>query len=307
MARAGPPRPCYNPAMADNGRTWQVSVTLARELVEAAGAAFEDSGALAVSEFELERDGSWTVTALFADQPVAETLRASLARSLGAPAAVMPPAIEEVPDRNWVAATVEAFPPLPIGPFWIHGSHTAPPDLGRIPIEIDAGIAFGSGEHATTEGCLLALAALRDRGFHPANALDMGCGSGILAIGAVKLYDCETLAIDIDPASAEFARKAAVANGAHQRIAALAGDGYATDAVSKRAPFDLILANILANPLIAMAPDLAAALKPGGIAILSGLLADQADAVVAAHTAAGLTLVERTDLRNWPTLVMTRA
>ncbi len=298
--------PCYNPPMTDNSNTWQVSLTLAKDLVEAADNALENSGALAVTTFELEPDGLWTVTALFQDEPAAEGLQSSIAQSLGATGALMPLTIEQVPDRDWIAATVQAFPPLPIGPFWIHGSHVGPPDHERIAILIDAGIAFGSGEHATTEGCLLALAALRDKGFHPANALDMGCGSGILAIGAVKLYDCEVLAVDIDPASADFAREAAEANGAHQRITALAGDGYATPEVANRAPYDLILANILANPLIAMAPDLAAVLKPGGIAILSGLLADQAKAVTAAHVAAGLKLVERNDLRTWSTLVLTR-
>ena len=292
--------------MTDNGTTWQVSVTLARELVEAADMALEQSGALAVTTFELEPKGAWSVTALFETEPAAETLKASIAQSLGATGAVMPLTIEEVPDQDWVAATVKAFPPLPIGPFWIHGSHIGPPDLERIPIEIDAGIAFGSGEHATTEGCLLALAALRDKGFHPAGALDMGCGSGILAIAAAKLYDCEVLAVDIDPASADFAREAAETNGAHQRVTALAGDGYATPQVGERAPYDLILANILANPLIAMAPDLAAALKPGGVAILSGLLADQAEAVTAAHVVAGLRLLERNDLRTWSTLVLTK-
>jgi ribosomal protein L11 methyltransferase len=293
--------------MTDNSDTWQVSLTLAKQMVEAADIALENSGALAVTTFELEPDGLWTVTALFENEPVAEGLQASIAQSLGATGVLMPLTIEKVPDRDWIAATVKAFPPLPIGPFWIHGSHVGPPDHERIAILIDAGIAFGSGEHATTEGCLLALAALRDEGFHPANALDMGCGSGILAIGAVKLFDCEVLAVDIDPASADFARDAAQANGAHQRVTALAGDGYATPEVASRAPYDLILANILANPLITMAPDLAAVLKPSGIAILSGLLADQADSVVAAHVLAGLKLVERKDLRTWSTLVLTKA
>ncbi|MBN35088.1 MAG: 50S ribosomal protein L11 methyltransferase [Rhodospirillaceae bacterium] len=290
--------------MSELSNTWQVSVTLAKEMVEATDAAFEEAGALAVTTFELEPDGVWSVAALFYEQPHIDTLQAQIAQALGATAAVMPLAIEEVAGRDWVAETVEAFPPLPIGPFWIHGSHVGPPDLDRIPILIDAGIAFGSGEHATTEGCLLALGSLRDRGFHPANTLDMGCGSGILAIGAVKLYDCEVLALDVDPASADFARDAATANCAAQRITAMAGDGYATSEVDARAPYDLILANILANPLIAMAPDLARVLKPGGITILSGMLSSQADAVQQAHQAAGLTLVERGDLRDWSTLTM---
>ncbi|MBT7613123.1 MAG: 50S ribosomal protein L11 methyltransferase [Rhodospirillaceae bacterium] len=292
--------------MSENNATWQVSVTLAKDMVEATDLAFEEAGALAVTTFELAPDGDWTVTALFDIEPTTRSLQAQIAQALGATAAIMPISIEEVEDRDWIAETVQAFPPLPIGPYWIHGSHAAPPDLERIPMLIDAGIAFGSGEHATTEGCLLALASLQDRGFRPANALDMGCGSGILAIGAVKLYDCFVLAVDIDPASAAFASQAATDNGAAQRVTALAGDGYATSLVGDRAPYDLIMANILANPLIAMAGDLANVLKPGGIAILSGLLASQADDVQGAHQAAGLDLVERADQRDWSTLTMTK-
>ncbi|MBC6441356.1 MAG: 50S ribosomal protein L11 methyltransferase [Rhodospirillales bacterium] len=284
--------------------TWQVSVTLAKEMVAATDTAFEEAGALALTTFELAPDGDWTVTALFDSEPTTEGLQAQIAQALGATAAIMPIAIEEVAERDWIAETVEAFPPIAIGPFWVHGSHAEPPDPDRVPIMMDAGIAFGSGEHATTEGCMLALAALRDRGFQPSNALDMGCGSGILAIAAVKLHDCFVLAVDIDPASADFAADAARANGAWQRITAMTGDGYTIAEVGARAPYDLVLANILANPLIAMAPDLAAVLKPGGVAILSGMLATQADDVQAAHQQVGLTLLERIDLRDWATLSM---
>ena len=171
---------------------------------------------------------------------------------------------------------------------------------------MDAGAAFGSGEHATTQGCLLALAALRDGGFHPANALDMGCGSGILAIAAVKLHGCLALAVDSDPRAVAFAREAVRRNGAARRVAVRSGDGYAAPGVGERAPYDLAFANILAGPLIAMAPDLAAVLKPGGVAILSGMLADQADAVRDAHRSAGLAPFDRRDLRGWSTLTMTK-
>ncbi len=286
--------------------TWQVRVTVAEDLAGAAEKAFEEADALAVSTFAAAPGCGASVTALFDAEPAPESLRARIARALGTDAAVMPVRVEEVADRDWVAQTVRAFPPLAIGPFWVHGSHAAPPDLDRIPILMDAGAAFGSGEHATTEGCLLALAALHERGFRPANALDMGCGSGILAIAAVKLHDCSALAVDIDPEAAGLAREAARRNGAARRVAVLAGDGYATPAVGERAPYDLALANILANPLIAMAPDLAAVLKPGGVAVLSGMLADRADAVRDAHRAAGLALLDRRDLRGWATLTMTK-
>lgn len=282
---------------------WQVGFTIDGASVAAADQVLEDAGAVSVASFEIEPEGAWTVTALFEGAPPAR-LQETLGTALGGTGPQL--AIAPVEDKDWIAETVRAFPPLAIGPFWVHGSHAAPPDTTRIPLLIDAGIAFGSGEHATTEGCLLALAALKDEGVAPGNALDMGCGSGILAIAAARLFGCPVLAIDIDPASARFAAEAAQANRCAGLVTALAGDGYATPAVAERGPFDLVMANILANPLIAMAPELAAAMAPGGRAILSGLLAEQAASVIAAHEAAGLTLARRSDLRGWSTLTMIR-
>lgn len=287
-----------------NDGIWEVSLTLDAKAVPTVDAAFEEAGALSVASFEIEEGGAWTMTALFEGEPSIDTLSASLAQTLGGTSPAL--SLAAVEDRDWIAETVRAFPPLPIGPFWVHGGHVGPPDDTRIPLLIDAGIAFGSGEHATTEGCLLALARLGEEGRTPARALDMGCGSGILAIAAVKLYDCTVLAVDIDAASVEFAREAAIGNGCAARIVLEAGDGYAAPQVARRAPFDLVMANILANPLIAMAGDLAKVLAPGGTAILSGLLVDQAPAVIAAHEAAGLTLVRQDDLRGWTALVMAK-
>ncbi|MDA0951859.1 MAG: 50S ribosomal protein L11 methyltransferase [Proteobacteria bacterium] len=285
-----------------NEGIWEVSLTLEAAAVAVVDAAFEEAGALSVASFELEEGGAWTMTALFEGRPDGEGLSATLAQTLGGTAPAL--SLAAVEDRDWIAETVRAFPPLPIGPFWVHGGHVAPPDTTRIPLLIDAGIAFGSGEHATTEACLLALARLGDEGRAPASALDMGCGSGILAIAAVKLYGCAMLAVDIDAASVAFAREAAIANGTGAQIVLEAGDGYAAPQVVRRAPFDLVMANILANPLIAMAGDLAGVLRPGGTAILSGLLVDQAPAVIAAHEAAGLRLLHQDDLRGWSALVM---
>jgi len=287
----------------ENG-IWQVSLTLDAAAVPAADTTFEEAGALSVASFEIEEGGAWTMTALFEGQPSVEGLSATLAQTLGATAPAL--SLAAVEDKDWIAETVRAFPPIPIGPFWVHGSHVGAPDESRMSLLIDAGIAFGSGEHATTEGCLLALARLGDEGKAPANVLDMGCGSGILAIAAVKLYGCAVLAVDIDEASVEFAREAAINNGCAANIVLQAGDGYAASQVARRAPFDLVMANILANPLIAMAGDLAGVLAPGGNTILSGLLVEQAPAVIAAHEAAGLTLVRQDDLRGWTALVMTR-
>lgn len=283
---------------------WEVSLTLQAAAVAAVDSAFEEAGALSVASFEIEEGGAWTMTALFEGQPSIDGLTASLAQTLGGTAPAL--SLAAVEDKDWVAETVRAFPPLPIGPFWVHGGHVAPPDATRIPLLIDAGIAFGSGEHATTEGCLLALARLGEEGKAPTSALDMGAGSGILAIAAVKLYGCPVLAVDIDADSVAFAREAAIANGCGAHIVLEAGDGYAAPQVKRRAPFDLVMANILANPLIAMAPELAAVLAPGGTSILSGLLIEQAPSVIAAHEAVGLRLVRQDDLRGWSALTMAK-
>lgn len=280
---------------------WQASVTVARGGTAPATAAFEEAGAVAVSSFA-DGDG-WTVAALFQTQPAGAALTAALAQRLGA---AVRPELSQVAPRDWVAATAAAFPPLAIGPFWVHGSHCGPPDGARIPIQIDAGPAFGTGEHATTRGCLLALAALRQRGFHPGAALDVGCGSGILAIAAAKLYHCAVIAIDNDPAAIAFARRAAAANGAAQRIAVLEGEGCGPPQVAARAPFDLALANLFATALLAMAAELAALLKQGGVAILSGMLAGQAQAVAARYRQAGFALDRRLETKGWTTLAMVR-
>jgi ribosomal protein L11 methyltransferase len=214
--------------------------------------------------------------------------------------------VEPLAARDWVSENLKAFPPIAVAGFWIHGGHTRAPDATLTPIVIDTGPAFGSGEHATTEGCLVAiddLAGKRTVG----RALDMGCGSGILAIAMVKRWpDAIVLGVDNDPPSVRFAREAAVANGVAGTVRIVEGDGYLAPEVAELGPFDMIAANILSRPLIAMAPDLARHLAPGGNAILSGLLVDQAARVIAAHEDLGLDLTGRRDLRGWATLVMAK-
>jgi ribosomal protein L11 methyltransferase len=207
---------------------------------------------------------------------------------------------------GWLARTVEAFPVMPIGQrFLIRPSHVDQGRVhGRIALTLDAGLAFGSGEHSSTRGCLMALERLPLR--RGARVLDLGSGSGILAMAAAKLWGTRALATDIEPWSVRVAHDNAVANGLRGRVRAILADGWRATAVRRPAPYDLVFANILARPLCAMARDLSDHLAPNGVAILAGLLGSQVAMVMAAHRRQGLVLVRRIDLAPWATLVLRR-
>jgi len=279
---------------------WQVTLTADKGAVEAIDEALSDAGALSVSSFE-EGDGPvWRVTALFPDKPSRDDVASWLGGAMPSDLA-----IEHLPDRDWVSESLAGFPPIAVAGFCIHGSHASPTDGNLTPILIDAGPAFGSGEHPTTEGCLLAIERLAEDRQSVARALDMGCGSGILAIAIAKRWPNATvLGVEIDAPSVRFARDAVAANGVAATVRIVEGDGYRAREVAELTPFDLIVANILSRPLIEMAPDLARHLAPGGVVILSGLLVDQATEVLAAHQNQGLLSVSRNDLRGWSTLVL---
>jgi ribosomal protein L11 methyltransferase len=174
-----------------------------------------------------------------------------------------------------------------------------------VPIELDAGLAFGSGEHATTQGCLSALDRLAGRRRFR-RVLDLGCGSGILAIAAAKLGAARVIAADNDPLAVAVARENATRNGVGHRIRCLASEGYRNPLLSTFGPYDLILANILADPLCALARECARHLAPGGIAVLSGLLDRQAARVIAPHRQARLRLRHEITIGIWTTLVMSK-
>lgn len=212
---------------------------------------------------------------------------------------------EKLPERDWLRHVHENFPPVEAGRFYIYGSHyteTKPDHL--IPLCIDAATAFGSGEHETTKGCLMAFEML-DKKIDVQNALDMGCGSGILAIGLIKIWPKAKLtAVDIDPESIIVTERHAEMNDCADLIVTETGDGYNAAVVAQNAPYDLIAANILAGPLMEMAPDLEKYLKPGGYCVLSGLLGRQEADVTAAHTALGLVPVESITVGEWRALVL---
>ena len=258
-----------------------------------------------IALFHDEATDHWRIEAVrdtLADQ---DALQAALALAAGLTGHEAPMSRSLTESDGWLARTVEAFPEQQIGRrFLIRPTHVAPrPSYGRIALTLDAGLAFGSGEHASTQGCLMALERMPQRARH---VLDVGSGSGILAMGAAKLFHVRALATDIDPWSVRVAEENAKINGLRSRLRAILATGYRHRAITRGAPYDLIFANILARPLCAMACDLAAHLRPGGTAILAGLLGKQVRMVLAAHRRAGLVLERRISLGPWATLVLRR-
>ena len=267
---------------------------------------------VAVSSMEIGNGAAWTVEGFIGAEPDREAFQKDLARVLAACGYEPECALKFylVPPRDWLAENLISFPPLHIGRYFIHGSHVEVPQLtGAVTLHLDPGTAFGSGEHATTAGCLMALDTLaKSRRFQ--RPLDMGCGSGILALAMAKTWRVPVVASDIDPESTRVTRLNARQNGVGHLVRPVCGRGYRSQAVARSGPYDLIVANILARPLIKMAGDLVRHLRParqgGGTAILSGLLARDARWVGAAHQARGLRL-NRTLIRDgWATLVLSR-
>jgi ribosomal protein L11 methyltransferase len=273
--------------------TWRILIEARDEAEAGRAAAALEALVPAISAFEVEPRGTWRVEG-FAETPPD---RGALALVEAIAGEVL---LERMEDGDWLQENQASFPPLRVGRFFVHGTHiTAPPPAGAWPILVDATTAFGTGEHATTRGCLLALGRLR-----PRRVLDMGTGTGILAIAAVRAGARRVLAADIDEGSVRVARINLRRNGVAGRIAAVESDGYRDRRIWRAAPFDLVFANILARPLARMAPALAGALAPGGVAILSGLLARQEPLVLAAHRAQRLALVRRIAVEGWHTLVL---
>jgi len=295
------------PDSAEPGTVWSVSIVVPPERV----GLFEDALAAlegAVSSREIEEGRDWRVT-LYLECPADAAAIDALLAAAAATSNIAPPRAEigTIARTDWVAYVEERSPPLEADRFYIYGSHVrTPPPAHRVPIRIDAGMAFGSGSHETTRACLVAISRITDPGFVRC-ALDMGTGSGILAIAIAKRWAAaRVIACDNDPVAVAVASENAIANAVGDRIETVVGDGYRTARVMAAAPYDVIAANILAGPLIEMAPAMAAMLAPGGVAILSGLLDDQADAVAAAHTAAGLAHADTIALGRWVVLELRR-
>ena len=263
----------------------------------------------AITSFEMLPDsgpnGLWRVEGFSESEPAREALSLALMHTAHH-AGIAPPQAELVFDapRDWLMESYKAFHPATIGRYFVYGSHvTEPVPTGRIGLLVDAATAFGSGRHASTRGCLLAFDGLAKRSVIR-NALDMGCGSGILAIAIAKTHKVPVLAADIDPESVRVSRFNAKRNGVSAWVRAVPSVGFANAAVGRAGPFDLIAANILARPLAKIAKDVARHLTPGGRVVLAGLLATQEMQVANAYRAQGLRLEQRIPIAEWVTLVM---
>jgi len=287
--------------------SFRVTIACTRAQGEAIGAMEDLAGfgdnppILVADEPDETRPDEWLIQAYLDHEPNAEEIALLSALGTG------PPQVEQLGDANWVALSQAGLQPIRAGRFTVH-TPTCKPDPGRINFEIDAGLAFGTGQHATTAGCLSALDSLERNGCTFANIADVGTGTGLLAFAALALWsDAKCIATDIDPVAIDVARENAAINGvtlghgAGELLLAVA-DGMDSPMLAARAPFDLLVANILAGPLIELAPDFAKALAPGGSIVLAGLLDTQADRVAAAFELQGLRLAER-GFGEWPVLV----
>jgi ribosomal protein L11 methyltransferase len=280
-----------------------------REHILRAAVAYEAADAFAdvpVASFE-SAEGQWTLEAYGGPGDDAEELRAVADRALQAADLPLRTEIHFIEQRDWVAASLEGLAPVRAGRVVVHGSH----DRGRVPanaigIEIEAALAFGTGHHGTTAGCLLALQDVLKRR-RPRTALDLGTGSGVLAIALARLTHGPVLATDIDSVAVTSARANARANGAGSLVQAVRAAGLGHSALRNGARFDLILANILAEPLVTMATGIAERLAPGGTVILSGLLVREERRVRGAYLARGLRFRSRRELGGWMTLIFERA
>ncbi len=263
-----------------------------------------DMQALAVSVFEdnpHEASGMMFVQALFETEDEAKLCAAQLDLS------GLEHSISQLPDEDWTSLSQAGLPPVEAGRFFIYGSHDADniPEHTPFPIRIDAGLAFGTGHHGTTKGCLLAFEDLiKDKTPNwPATILDLGCGSGVLAIAAAKSLNRDVLASDIDKDAVDVTLENARINAAADHIHAVQADGIPSSAEGTD-KFDLIFANILAGPLMVLAPDIVAALTGAGHVILAGPLDEQADNVISCYQDHGLSLKRRASVNGWTILTM---
>ncbi len=284
---------------------WKISFNLPMAAITNAEEGFEDL-ALAISTFEVnEKAKIWSFEMLCEAMPeMTEVKSRLLVLSTLFDFPTPQPDVQRVEQQDWLAQVARSFPPMKIGRFYVHGAHyqDAIP-AGMIGIQVDAGAAFGSGEHGTTSCCLKAIDWLGKQAEF-SNILDMGCGSGILAIAAAKVWRNPVVAADIDEVAVRVTEENCLINRVQQYVTSMVSDGYASDRIKRAAPYDLIIANILARPLVALAPDLKANLAAGGVAVLSGLLTSQETMVMSAHRMQGLSLRKRFTDGEWCTLVI---
>ncbi len=276
-----------------------------KKAAESLGEAMErlDPEPTGVGVFEVEDDsGLWEVGGYFTEAPD-ETALAVLAAAFGA----KPFVVSELPETDWVAHVRRELAPVEAGRFFVYGSHDADklPE-GRIPLLIEAAMAFGTGHHGTTLGCLKALDRLLDEGFSAAKVADIGCGTAVLAMAAARVWDGQFLASDIDQVAVDVAEANLKANGMSGQVLCIEAAGFDHPELQSHAPYDLIFANILKGPLVALAPEISANLRSGGYAILSGILNEQADDVVSVYLQNGFNTHDRGQIGDWTTLILSK-
>jgi len=276
---------------------WKASVTLAKEFASDVCAALELSppAPQAVLIVEEPFAANATVEALYTEAPDAALLSAITGYTI---------AVAPLPDQDWIRLSQEGLPPVRAGRFFVYGAHDAgqvPP--GVIALKIEAGMAFGTGHHETTALCLAALSDLAKRRRY-ASVLDLGCGTGLLAIAAARMWRRPVLATDIDPEAIAVTAENARANGAAPLVRVVTADGLTSPAIARGAPYDLIVANILASPLTQLAPSIARALGKGGTLVLSGLLTWQENLVASFYRPHGLILRQVRRDGPWTALVL---
>jgi ribosomal protein L11 methyltransferase len=256
-----------------------------------------------IGVFEVE-DGSglWEVGGYFTDEPD-ESALALMAAAFDA----KPFVVSELPETDWVAHVRRELKPVVAGRFFVYGSHDAdqvPTDPDVEPLLIEAAMAFGTGHHGTTLGCLRALDRLAQNGFVGKSVVDIGCGTAVLAMAAARIWPDDVLASDIDQVAVDVAMANVRANGLEGRVRCVEAAGFDHSDITACAPFDLIFANILKGPLVALAPEMNTHAAPGAYAILSGILNEQADEVISVYSRNGFNLVSRDEIVEWTTLTL---
>lgn len=254
-----------------------------------------------IGVFEVE-DGSglWEVGGYFTEEPDAAELALLQAMS-----GANPFVVSEVPDVDWVAHVRRELAPVAAGRFYVYGTHdadTVPAD--SIPLLIDAAMAFGTGHHGTTLGCLKALDGLAKHGFVGKNVADIGCGTAVLAMAAASIWPNSVMASDIDQVAVDVALSNVRANDLEGKVICVEAAGFNHPELLAKAPFDLVFANILKGPLIGLSPDMQTNIAPDGYAILSGILNEQADSVIEVYLQNGFNLIERNEIVEWTTLML---
>ncbi|KAA3452675.1 50S ribosomal protein L11 methyltransferase [Mesorhizobium sp. SARCC-RB16n] len=272
----------------------------AERIFAALETAFEDQG-LPIAVLEVDEDADIHEVSLYADGDV-DAAEARLKDILAGLALSRPVEREALPDIDWVARSLEGLKPVRAGRFFVHGAHDSRKRRsGELAIEIEAGLAFGTGHHGTTAGCLEMLENVVRRE-HPRNALDLGTGSAVLAIAVAKLAHIPVLATDIDPVAVKVAAANARLNHVKALIEAVTAPGFHHPIFARRAPFDLIVANILARPLMRLAPQMARHIALGGSIVLSGILDRQRDAVISAYVGQNFRHVKTLHREGWVTI-----